>query len=69
MNLDCGYQGEVKVSMIPYVEEIIENFPKEIGTSTVATPTADHLFQVRNPTDAKLLPEEQAMLLIASTRA
>ena len=41
--------------MNPYVEKIIENFPEEKRTLTVATPADDHLFQDSNPAEAKLL--------------
>ena len=43
--------------MIPYIEEIIENFPKEVGTSTAATPAAQDLFQIREKKDANPVPE------------
>ena len=47
--------------MVPYVEQIIKIFPEELCTSTVATPTTDHIFQVRNMKEAKLVQEEQAI--------
>ena len=75
LNFEC--KGKVKVSIVPYMEGIIKNFLEEVGTSTTATPAADHLFQVRNVKEAKLLPKEQAIhfyhtiaqLLFVSTRA
>ena len=74
MDFEC--KGEVKISMIPYVKVMIKKFPEKVGTSTAATPAADHLFQGRKKEDAKLLPEEQAIkfhhsvaqLLFVSTR-
>ena len=59
--MDFEEKGIVKISMVPYVEEIIRNFPEEVGVSTAATPAAEHLFQVRNQQDAEQLPEEQAI--------
>ena len=57
MDLDFECKGVVKVSMFPYVDEIIENFPEEVGTSIAATPAAEHLFQMKEDKDAKLVPE------------
>ena len=61
MDRDFEERGVVKVSMIPYVQDIIKNFPEEIGISTAATPAAEHLFLARNEQETKLLPEEQAI--------
>ena len=77
MDMDFKKRGMMKVSMIPYIKEIIKNFPQEIGILTAATPTAQHLFQVRNEQEAKSLQEEHAIqfhdnvvkLLFISTRA
>ena len=57
--------------------KIIENFPYKMGASTMVSPAADHLFQLSNATEAKLLPEESsiqfhhtvAQLLFVSTKA
>ena len=77
MDLNCEDDKKVKASMIPYIEEIIKNFPEEIGSSTTMAPAAEHLFEIRKKGDAKFIPEEQAMqfhhnvakLLFKSTRA
>ena len=77
MDLDFECDEMVKVSMIPYMEEIIKNFPEEVGTSIAATPAAEHLCQIREEKDVKLIPEEQAIqfhhtaakLLFVTTRA
>ena len=61
MNLDFECKGKVKISMIPYVEEIINNFSEGVGALTTATPAANHLFQVRTKDEAKILLEEQAI--------
>jgi hypothetical protein len=45
--------------MIPYIKKVIEAFPEKI-TGVHSTPASDHFFQVRPPTEATYLPEEQA---------
>ena len=47
MDFDFTILGTVRLSMIPYSKEIIEDFPEPI-TSTAPTPAADHLFTVRS---------------------
>ena len=60
MQFDFRAPVSVKVSMLPHIDKAIDSFPEELmGTS--ATPAADHLFQVRTPTEAKPLPEEQSV--------
>ena len=61
MDINYAKKGEVWISMKQNVEKIIEGFPEEIGSSTAATPAADHLLQIRDKKEAKLLPEEQAV--------
>ena len=76
MDLDYSTDGKVSVATIKYLGKIIEGFPEEIK-GTVATPAAEHLFQIRDESEAKLLPEEQAVafhhtvaqLLFLSARA
>ena len=62
---DTSYEkkGEIRISMKQYIEKIIESFPAEIGSSSAATPAANHLFQIRDKKEAKLLPKEQAKQL------
>ncbi len=76
MILDFSEKGKVLVNMIEYMKNIIANFPEEIvGKKT--NPAQDHLFEVRDPLEARPLPEEQAMafhhatahLLFLSARA
>ena len=50
---------EVAVSMFQFIDEMLEEFPEEIKSSS-ATPAADHLFKIRE--DGKRLSEEQASL-------
>jgi hypothetical protein len=54
------------VTMMEYIKNIIKDFPEEI-TGTKASPAADHLFTVRDPSLAKVLPEEQAMVFHHAT--
>jgi len=63
-------------TMMEYIKNIIKDFPEKIvGTKT--SPATDHLFMVRHPSLAKVLPEEQVMacrrttaqLLFLSARA
>jgi hypothetical protein len=59
MNLDYSTKGEIKITMIPYIREILELFHKHDDSEhTSATPAADHLFKVND--DATPLPQEQA---------
>ena len=61
--------------MVPYVEQVIEDFMEPITTSS-ATPATENLFKVHEDSQKKVLPEEQAVafhhtaaqLLFASTR-
>ena len=61
MDFDFSTKKAVKLSMIPYSQQILTNFPEEI-TTTSTTPAADHLFTVRADDDPgkRLLPERQA---------
>ena len=61
MDLDYSEEGVFKVSMIPYIDKIIEDFPELIDKSAPA-PHNDYLFKVRDEDEAKYLPEEQAAL-------
>ena len=47
MDLDYTTKGKVGISVIKYVDKILEGFSEELGASA-ATPAAEHLFQVRN---------------------
>jgi hypothetical protein len=58
-NLDFSQQGEVCIDMIPYIRNIIDAFPEKIA-GVQSTPAGNRLFQVRPPSEAKYLPEEQA---------
>ena len=66
MDLDFSQKGILKVSMIPYTGKVIQEFPEKI-IGTAASPAADHLFQIRDKSDAKYLPEELAMAFHRTT--
>ena len=51
--------GEVVIDQIPYLLQILRDFPERLGQSK-ATPAADHLFDVRADDEARFLPEDQA---------
>ena len=60
MIFDFLPKGKLMVTMMEYIKNIIKDFPEEIvGTNT--SPATDHIFTVRDPSLAKVLPEEQAM--------
>ena len=60
--IDSNYsqQGQVKVSMVPYINDIIANFPEEINEAS-NTAAGDYLFEVRPSKHAKNLPDEEAI--------
>ena len=69
-------KGKVGVSMIKYVDKVLEGFLEDLGASA-ATPAAEHLFQLRNDSEAEILSEMKAQefhhitaqLLFLSARA
>jgi hypothetical protein len=66
MIFDFSTKGKVMVTMMEYIKNIIKDFPEEI-TETKTSPAADNLFTVRDPSLAKLLPEEQTMAFHRAT--
>ena len=54
--------GVMIVSMIRYLQKIIEEYP-EVIKSNSPSPAGDHLFDVREEADRKVLPKEQARQL------
>jgi hypothetical protein len=76
MIFDFTVKGKVMINMIEYIKNIFADFPEEI-VAIRTSPTADHLFTVRDETLAKPLLEEQArafhhasaQLLFLSTKA
>ena len=61
MNLDFSEDRNMKVLMIPYLNEIIHDF-QELLDNIATSPAADHLFKVCSSDKARLLPEEHAVL-------
>ena len=59
MNIDFSARGSVAFDMIPYINKVLEAFPEKIN-GVASSPASDHLFQIRPPLEAKLLPEVQA---------
>jgi hypothetical protein len=57
MKLDFRKRGKVRVSMIEYLEEIIDEFPEAVE-ATVSSPAADHLFKINE--ECTPLDEEMA---------
>ena len=58
--------GTVLIDQIPYLENILREFPERLGRSK-PTPAADHLFTVRPESEATYLPEEQAICFHRTT--
>ena len=56
----CG-EGNVTISMIKYLHQILEEFIEEIKKSSV-TPMAEYLFKMREKIDAAQLPKELAVI-------
>ena len=61
MQLDFSMPGEVEVTMIPYVKEIVTLFEQNDNLKkTVKTPASEHLFKTCE--DAKVLLEKQVAI-------
>lgn len=75
MTLEFKRNKSLVIGMDQYIYKIMQDFP-ECVTGTAPSPAADHLYQVRNATEACPLYEERALafhhtmaqLLFASTR-
>ena len=57
MDLDFSVDGEVRLTMVPYLQEILDEFPDDWG-KPVSTPAANHLFDEQE--DSVLLDEEKS---------
>ena len=74
--MDWSKDGKVTISMTKYLYPILNKFIEEI-TKTLATPSVDYLFKIREKRNVALLPEELtvifhhtvAQLLFVSQRA
>jgi hypothetical protein len=60
MNINFSTPKTVSFDMIPYIKKILNEFPEKI-TGVASSPAADHLFKIRDPKEARLLPESQAI--------
>jgi hypothetical protein len=76
VDMEFNDDGTLDVLMIPYLKNVIADFP-ELIVGKAATPAADHLFFIRDEKEARPLEEERALvfhhtvaqLLFMSTRA
>jgi hypothetical protein len=59
MDLDYSEKGKVKISIINYINNVLKEFLEHLG-AMATSPAAEHLFKVREESEAQLLPEEQA---------
>jgi hypothetical protein len=60
MIFDYSHDGKVIINQIEYIKQILDKFPEEIKR-TRATPAADYLFTIRDKSESRPLPEEQAV--------
>jgi hypothetical protein len=76
MDMEVDEDGMLGFSIITYLKNVIEQFPEEIS-GRASSPAAEHLFAVRNESEARVLEEERALafhhmvaqLLFMCTRA
>ena len=66
MHFDYGTKGTVKISMILYTKQIIDDFSEPV-TSTAPTPVGDHLVKIRPDDERTLLSEEQTQAFHGTT--
>ena len=66
MDLYFRTANTLKIGMIKYIKKIHEDFPEDIKFAA-ATPAAEHLFDVSEDNQDRLLPEEQAIAFHHST--
>ena len=60
MGLDLSVDGEVRVNITDYLKKIVSEFTETIQ-ERVTTPSADHLFTVREDADRKPLDKDRAV--------
>ena len=61
MQLDFSTPREVKVTMIPYIKEIVSLFKQyDNSKRTAKTPASEHLFKMHK--DVQVLPEKQVAI-------
>ena len=59
MTLDYSEDSVFRVTMIPYIDTIMEDFPEEI-TKSAPSPYTENLFKTREESDARFLDEDTA---------
>jgi hypothetical protein len=59
MTIDYSTDGKVKIIMVPYIQEMLDDLPNDMA-GEAATPAATHLFQVNE--DADKLDENTAQM-------
>jgi hypothetical protein len=60
VDMEFNNDGTLDVSMIPYLKNVIADFP-ELIVGKAATPAADHLFVIRDEKETRPLEEERAL--------
>jgi hypothetical protein len=60
MHMEFNNDRTLDVSMIKYLQDVIKDFPAVI-TGRAATLAADHLFNIRDKKEARVLEEERAL--------
>jgi hypothetical protein len=60
MDMEFNQDGTLDMSVIKYLENVIDEFP-ELIQGKAAMPESDHLLQIRDDKEAKPLGEEQAL--------
>ena len=61
MDLDCTSSGNFKISMLPYIYKIINEFTDKVRGAT-ATSAAEYKFNIREDKESKKVPEEWATI-------
>ena len=59
MNIDFSDKRKIQVSMIPYLINVLKEFPEKLGAAD-SSPAPDHIFKVRPGNEVTYLLEEQA---------
>ena len=54
MNIDFSEKGKLQVSMIPYLLNVLKEFPEEM-ISAALSPAPNHLFKIRPENEARYL--------------
>ena len=60
MQFDYSFPRKARINMGRYIGTVLKDFPQAITTNS-PSPAADHLFKVCDPSEARFLPESQAV--------